>query len=261
MQDDALKGLRGRSALVTGAGDVGRAIALGLARQGAECVAVVDLDRVRAEAVATELSDHGVRSLAIVADITDPDAVRAMKEQIAQQRVEIDILVHNAGLPPGYFESGRGLKPFVDSDPADWAPLLSLNLEAVLLVSHALVGGMVERGHGRVITLVSDAARAGDRNMAIYAAAKGGASAFMRSLASEVGSRGVTANSISLGTVWRSEDAPGEQMMRSVKRDYPVGRLGSVEDIAAMVSFLASDAASWITGQVYGVNGGYTYGL
>ena len=89
----------------------------------------------------------------------------------------------------------------------------------------------------------------------------GGAAAFTRSLASEVGRSGVTANCVSLGTIWRSPSPPDEQALARVRRDYPVGRYGTREDVAGMVAFLASDAASWITGQVYGVNGGYAYGL
>jgi 3-oxoacyl-[acyl-carrier protein] reductase len=128
-------------------------------------------------------------------------------------------------------------------------------------MTHGFVGPMVDREWGRVVTIVSDAARVGDRNMAVYAAAKGGASAFMRSLASEVGRSGVTANCVSLGTIWRSPMPPDEKMMERARRSYPLGRYGTPDDVAAMVAFLGSDAAGWITGQVYGVNGGYSYGL
>jgi 3-oxoacyl-[acyl-carrier protein] reductase len=260
-QGTDLADLKGRSALVTGAGEVGATIALSLARHNAGCVTVVDLDRARAEVVARRIEASGGRALALAGDLTSPADVRAMAERVTAEQIEIDILVHNAGLPPGYFRSGPGLRPFLESEPEDWTPLLQLNLEAVLRVSHAFVGAMVERGWGRVISIVSDAVRAGDRNMAVYAAAKGGASAFMRSLASEVGQAGVTVNCISLGTIWRSVEAPGEDELRRVRRDYPLGRYGTCEDVASMVTYLASDAASWITGQVYGVNGGYTYGL
>jgi NAD(P)-dependent dehydrogenase (short-subunit alcohol dehydrogenase family) len=253
--------LDGRSALVTGAGDVGGAIALALARHNAGMVAIVDLDRERAEDVARQVEAIGVAAMPIVANLTDPDAARSMAEQVASQGKEIDILVNNAGLPPNYFTPERRMKPFLESDPKEWNPLLELNLEAVLRMSHAFVGPMVERGFGRVISIVSDAARAGDRYMAVYAAAKGGTSAFMRTLATEVGPHGVTVNCVSLGTVWRFEEPPSDKDLRFAARNYPTACYGTVDDVTSMVTFLASGAAGWITGQVYGVNGGYTYGL
>ena len=184
-----LADLSGRSALVTGAGDVGASIALALANHGAGCVAVADLDARRAETVAEQVAATGARGIPLAADLTDPDDVAGMAARLGELDVPIEILVNNAGMPPGFFEAGRGRSPFAESDPADWAPLLDLNLEAVLRVTHAFVRPMIERSWGRVITIVSDSARVGDRNMAVYAAAKGGASAFMRSLASEVGPR------------------------------------------------------------------------
>ncbi len=256
-----LADLAGRTALVTGAGDVGACIANALAIHGAGAVAVVDLDRERSEAVAAEVEREGVRGLAIEADLTDPTSAAEILRRAEAFGRPIDILVNNAGIPPGYFKDQRALRPFLETRPGDWQPLLRLNLEAILHLMHAFVGPMVEQRWGRVITIVSDAARAGDRNMAVYAASKGGTSAFMRSLASEVGCSGVTVNCVSLGTIWRSPEDPGEDDLRRAARDYPLGRYGRREDVASMVTFLASDAAGWITGQVYGVNGGYTYGL
>jgi len=251
----------GHTALVTGAGDVGAEIALTLARHNAGAVAVVDLDRERAEAVAAQVDATGGRGLAFTADITNAESVAALADEVAARGQPFDILVHNAGMPPGYFSSGRALQPFLETQPEDWQPLLRLNLDAILLMTRAFVAPMLDGGWGRVITIVSDAARTGDRNMAVYAAAKGAAAAFMRSLATEVGPHGVTVNCISLGTLWRNPEPPDEQALRRAARHYPLGRYGSTDDVAAMVTFLASESAGWITGQVYGVNGGYTYGL
>ncbi|MFK7894552.1 MAG: SDR family NAD(P)-dependent oxidoreductase [Myxococcota bacterium] len=256
-----LADLKGRTALVTGAGDVGSEIALRLARHGAGQVAVVDLDAARAEKVAGQIKAAGARGIPLVADLTNPDEVSRLPRAIEEAGATVDILVNNAGMPPNFYEQGKGRSPFVESDPGDWAPLLDLNLDAVLRMTHAFVPQMIEREFGRVITIVSDSARVGDRNMAIYAAAKGGASAFMRSLASEVGPFGITANCVSLGTIWRSPEPPEGRVAKAAERLYPLGRYGEVEDVSSMVTFLASDAAKWITGQVYGVNGGYTYGL
>ena len=253
--------LKGRSALVTGAGDVGACIARSLARHGAGSVAVVDLDASKAEATAAQVEAAGARGTAITADLTAASAASEVRREVETRSGPIDILVHNAGIPPDYFSRERGLAPFVETRPEDWAPLLRLNLDAVLALTHAMVPSMLDRGWGRVVTIVSDAARTGDRNMAVYAAAKGGTSAFMRSLASEVGRFGVTVNCVSLATLWRLPEPPGEDDRRRAARDYPLARYGSPEDAASMVTFLASDAAGWITGQVYGVDGGYTFGL
>jgi len=112
----------------------------------------------------------------------------------------VQILVNNAGLPPGYFAaSSSRLGPFVQTEPEDWEPLIQLNLYGVLRVTRALLPSMIDSGWGRVITIVSDAGRTGDPNVAVYAAAKAGAAGFMRSLATEVGKFHVTANSISPG--------------------------------------------------------------
>jgi 3-oxoacyl-[acyl-carrier protein] reductase len=257
-----LADLKGRFALVTGAGQVGETLALSLARHGAGAVAVVDIDKQRAEEVASRVEAAGAKGLALHAELTDPAAVEAMAEAAGALGRPVDILVNNAGMPPGFFDDpARALRPFAEQRPEDWAPLLELNLYAVLHVTRAFVGPMIEQKWGRVITIVSDAARTGDRNMAVYAAAKGGASAFMRSLASEVGRYGVTANCVSLSTIWRAAEPPSEADLRRLARTYAMGRYGTAEDVAAMVTFLASDAASWVTGQVHSVNGGYTYGL
>jgi 3-oxoacyl-[acyl-carrier protein] reductase len=257
-----LADLKGRVALVTGAGQVGQALAVSLARHNASAVAVVDLSKERAEHVAGEVEAAGARGLPLVADLTDPESVAEMTDAAGALGRPIDILVNNAGMPPGFFSNpGEAIRPFVEQLPEHWAPLLRLNLDAVLSVTHAFIGDMIEQRFGRVISIVSDSARTGDRNMAVYAAAKGGTAAFMRSLASEVGPHGVTVNCVSLSTLWRSPDPPGEEQLRRMARHYPLGFYGDVSDVAAMVTFLASDAARWITGQTYGVNGGYAYGL
>jgi 3-oxoacyl-[acyl-carrier protein] reductase len=122
---------------------------------------------------------------------------------------------------------------------------------------------MIDSGWGRVITIVSDAGRTGDPNVAVYAAAKAGAAGFVRSLASEIGKYHLTANSISLGTLWRPEDdsAPSPEYLQRLARHYPAGRPGYPQDVANLVLYLASNAAEWITGQVYPLNGGYSYAL
>lgn len=244
--------LTGRTALVTGAGQgLGAEIARTLAAHGA-AVAVNDLFAERAEAVAAAIADGGGRAVAAPADVTDLDAVRAMVADAAAALGPIDILVNNAGVPPN---PSWDLLPFHRTDPTSWSAWVDLNLYGVLHCCHAVVGGMVERGWGRVVTIVSDAGRTGEATLAVYCAAKAAAAGFSRALAKEVGPHGVTANAIALGTL-RIPGDPGGINERLARR-YPVGRVGDPDDVAPAVLWLASPEAAWVTGQTIPVNGGY----
>jgi 3-oxoacyl-[acyl-carrier protein] reductase len=256
--------LTGRAALVTGAGQVGRAIATTLAAHGAAPIVVTDIAGPVAETLAADLEATGTEAVPITADITDPAGIAVLSETTRALRSPVQILVNNAGLPPGFFGGAASrLKPFAETEPEDWEPVIQLNLYGVLRVTRALLPSMIASGWGRVITIVSDAGRTGDPNVAAYAAAKAGAAGFMRSLATEVGKYHVTANSISLGTLWRPEDnaEPSPDYLHRLSRRYPAGRPGYPHDVANLVLYLASNAAEWITGQVYPLNGGYSYAL
>ena len=237
--------LSGRVALVTGAGQgVGAGIAEALAGNGAS-VAVNDIDRQRAQAVAGKLPG---RAVSMEADVTDPDAVGCMVDEVESTLGPVDILVNNAGLPA----EGIQLHQFRDSTPDDWEPLLRLNLYAVLYCCAAVVDGMCERRWGRVVIISSDAARQGTAiGLSLYGAGKAAAAGFSRHLAQEVAPLGVTVNCVSLGTMFR----PGMDEERLARR-YPVGRLGRPADAAAAVLYLASEEAAWVTGQTLPVNGG-----
>jgi 2-hydroxycyclohexanecarboxyl-CoA dehydrogenase len=253
--------LEGRSALVTGAGLVGREIASTLAAHGAGTVVVCDLARDNAELAADAVREAGADAIAVVADLTDPASVAGLADAARGLASPVQIVVNNAGMPPGSFEDLSWAKTFADSTPADWEPMIRLNLYGVMYVTHAFLAPMIDAGWGRVITLISDAGRTGDPHMAAYAAAKAGAAGFMRSLATEVGPSGVTANCVALGTLWRSPSPPPAELLKKMSRRYPLGGPGYPRDVAAIVQFLASDAARWITGQVYPLNGGYSYAL
>jgi 3-oxoacyl-[acyl-carrier protein] reductase len=248
--------LDGRRALITGAGSgVGSAIATALVEAGA-FVWVNDIYEDRATEVAQRIGAPD-RAQAVKADVTSPLKVRRMRDHTGP----VDILVNNAGIPT----SGVALKAFVDTNPEDWEDMMRLNLGAVLHVTHAYFGAMVEQRWGRVVTVVSDAGRKGERFQAIYGSAKAGAMGFIRGLAAEVGAHGVTANCVALGTMRAGLTAGAldqdPALERKLVRPYLVPRLGDPRDPATLVALLCSDAGEWITGQVYPVDGGYAPAL
>ena len=249
----------GRVALITGSGaGVGRAIAMHMARAGAE-IWINDVDLGRAESVVAEIEAEGGKAHPVIADVCDPASVQEM----ARTTGPLDILVNNAGSGLRAFaDKTATYTTFAESAPTEWEPVMRVNLTGVLHVTHAYVGDMIERGWGRILTIVSDAGRRGERRQVVYGAAKAAAMGFSRGLAAEVGRNGVTVNCISLGTI---RHGPAENMdpeqERRVAAVYPVGRLGRVDDPAPLAVMLCSDAAEWITGQVYPVDGGYAPAL
>jgi 3-oxoacyl-[acyl-carrier protein] reductase len=251
--------LEGRRALVTGAGQgVGRAIALDLAAAGA-VVAVNDVVAERAHGVVSEIRALGGEADAAVFDVTDWTAVRAAVESVSPVR----ILVNNAG--NAGIQGYAGMHPFVQSDPSEWDRYIQVNLYGVMYCTRAALPGMIAAEDGRVVTIISDAGRFGDANLAPYAAAKAGAAGFCRSVAREVGRYGITVNNVALGTINTPVNvsrAPlSEDELKKQLRQYIIRRRGEPEDVAGLVTYLVSPAASWITGQTYPVNGGYTVSL
>jgi NAD(P)-dependent dehydrogenase (short-subunit alcohol dehydrogenase family) len=237
--------LTGKVALVTGAGQgVGAGIARALTDQGATVV-VNDLVAARAEDVAAAL---GAGAIALPFDVTDYDEVGAAIADLGH----VDILVNNAG------NAGAvpvHLAPFRETAPPDWEPAIRVNLYGVLNCCSAVIDAMCERGWGRIITISSTAGLVGTKlGIATYGAGKGGATAFMRQLAVEVASYGVTANSIALGLM---DHEPSERTAAAV-RAIPVGRMGLPTDAAALCVYLGSDEAAWITGQTIPLDGGTT---
>jgi 3-oxoacyl-[acyl-carrier protein] reductase len=252
--------LTGRRALVTGAGQgVGRGISLGLAAAGAEVV-VNDLAGDRAQAVVDEIADTGGIAFASAFDVTDFAAVVAAVDAFGP----LDILVNNAGNAGA--AGMASLEAFVTTGPEDWERYLQVNLYGVLNCSRAVLPAMIERRWGRLITIISDAGRGGEKNLAVYGAAKAGAAGLTRALALECGRHGVTANNIALGTMrtpqteplWSDPQNPTAQ---ALLQSYAVRRPGLPEDVSPLVVLLASEQGSWITGQTYPVNGGYSFAL
>jgi NAD(P)-dependent dehydrogenase (short-subunit alcohol dehydrogenase family) len=256
--------LTGHRALVTGAGqNVGRGIAHMLAAAGAE-VLVNDLLAERTQTVVDEIEAAGGTALSTPFDVTDYAAVKAAIGDAGP----VDILVNNAGNAGAPNLMGSfDLATFVETDPDSWDRYIKINYYGVLNCAHVTLPAMIEGGWGRVITLISDAARAGDPRTAVYGGAKAAAAGFMRAIAREVGRYNITANCISLAAMNNApKDAPPpseeqRRMMDGMLKQYVVRRRGEPDDIAAMVCFLASEMTSWITGQTYPVNGGYTLSL
>jgi 2-hydroxycyclohexanecarboxyl-CoA dehydrogenase len=237
----------GRRALVTGgAKGIGEAIARRLRADGADVV-IADLDFSAAQKLAGEI---GATPLQL--DVANAAQVRAALLALAGKE-PIDILVNNAGVDQHAF--------FTDTSEEDWQRLIAVNLMGVFATTHALLPAMQQAGWGRVINIASEAGRLGSRGGAVYAAAKGGVIAFTRSIARENGRKGVTANVIAPGPIdtpmLRSAVAQGgERLLAAMTGATLAGRLGTPQEVAAAVAFLASDGAAFITGEVLGVSGG-----
>jgi len=249
--------LRGKTALVTGGGrGIGRAIALGLAQEGAQ-VAVLDILGDNAAAVSREIEATGVKALALTADLTRRAQVdRAVGDTLAQFG-QIDILVNNAGWDR--------MEMFLDSEEETWDKIIAINFKGILYVCKAALPAMVARGQGKVISIASDAGRAGSTGEAVYAGTKGAIIAFSKTLAREMARHKITVNVVCPGLTEtpllqgiREQSPKTEKVIEAVTRAIPLGRVGQPEDIAGAVVYLASPAADFVTGQTLSVSGGLT---
>jgi 2-hydroxycyclohexanecarboxyl-CoA dehydrogenase len=253
----------GRVALITGAGQgVGRQTALLLAELGAQ-VAVNDFFADRAESVVQEIRAAGGTAVAAPADVTDLPAVQWMVESVGRELGPVDILVNNAG-NAGPATSLVETVPFWETGEADWQKWMGVNFYGVLHVTRCVLPAMVERRSGRLVTVISDAGRVGEPNMVVYSGAKAGAAGLMRAIAKAVGRYGITANCVALSAIATptTEELVGtEESRKALLRNYVIRRVGTPQDAAPLIAFLCGDAASWITGQTYPVNGGYAFAV
>lgn len=247
------KPLAGQVALVTGAGrGVGAGIARALAHAGA-AVAINDIVMPSAASVARDIVDRGGVAAAVVADVSDARDVGEMVATVEDSLGAISILVNNAGVPAGGLQFG----PFVESDPEHWNRLIAVNVIGAMNCSRAVLPGMVAASRGRVVSIVSEAGRVGEPNLAAYSGAKSAVIGFNRALAKEVGRHGVTCNCVSLGWTVDNGDEPDPSLVDRALQRYAVPRLGTPADAAAALLWLASPEAGWVTGQTVGVSGGY----
>jgi 2-hydroxycyclohexanecarboxyl-CoA dehydrogenase len=241
--------LSGRRAVVTGGGrGIGAAVARRLAAEGAY-VLVVDLDAGPANLVAEEISGQ-----AMVLDVADPDAVHAALRDRAA-----DVLVNSAGYDEFCW--------FTDVTPQQWRRMLAVNLEGVFACTQAVLPGMQQARYGRIITVSSEAGRIGSKGNAVYAATKAAAVGFMKSIARENARYAITANTVLPGPIEtplldkvRALGATGDKMVAAMKAGTQLGRLGTPEEVAAAVAFLASPEAGFVTGESLGVSGGMGLG-
>jgi len=247
--------LTGRVAVVTGGGrGIGAAIAHGLAAEGAT-VAVCDLDGVAAKTTADAVAAaHGTQAVGVIVDIADVDSVQAAARELADLVGPVDILVNNAGIDV----VGR----FVESTVDSWDRIIAVNLRGTILMTRALLDGMIERGAGRVIHIASDAGRVGSSGEVVYSASKGGVIAFGKALAREVARHQITVNTVCPGptetALLDQVVAYNPKIIEATVRAIPLRRVARPEEIAGVVAFLASDAASYLTGQTISVSGGLT---
>ena len=259
-----LMDLKGRTAFITGAGQgVGRRIALHMAEHNVGAVVVNDFRLERAEAVAKEVENRGARALPLAGDVGDHEAVGAQVTAALAEFGGIDILVNNAG-NAGPNPTEAMTRPFWEQGPEEWNGYLRTNLYGVLNTSRFVVPAMIERGYGRIVNMISDAARYGERGREPYSAAKAGSAGFTRSLAASLGRYLITANCVSLAatlTPRTEKQLTDETAAKKLLSHYLIRRTGQPTDAANMVLFLVSDAAPWITGQTVPVNGGYSFAL
>ena len=247
-----MSGLEGRTALVTGAsGVIGRACAVALAEQGARVVVAWSSDEQGAHETADLVKAAGAEAVLARADLTDP---AGPKELIAAAgQAGVDVLVNNAGI------TRDGL--LLRMRDEDFAQVLDVNLVAAFRCTREALRGMVRRRWGRIVSISSVAGLIGNPGQANYAAAKAGLIGFTMSVAREVANRGVTANVVAPGYVpSRLTDAMSEEARAATMSTIPIGRMGTPEDVAAAVRFLAGEEAGYVTGQVLAVDGGMTMG-
>jgi len=260
-------GLEGKTAIVTGGGsNIGRGIVLAFAEQGAN-VAIAELDEAQGAKVAKEANAPGkVKVENIKTDVTDWDSVQAMVKQTLDKFGQVDILVNVVGWVRDDL--------FVRKLREDWGKEIDRNFWSDINCTRAVLDHMIERKYGKIISIGSDAARVGQLREAVYSGCKGAVVSMTKSLARELGRYGINVNVVCPGVVvpvnrdvTTSESMWTDEMMKvfgtsealeKIAKGIPLGRLGTPDDIANAVLFLASDRANFITGQTISVDGGYT---
>jgi NAD(P)-dependent dehydrogenase (short-subunit alcohol dehydrogenase family) len=255
--------LNGQVALVTGgAQGIGRAIVECLTANGAD-VAIFDLEKVAAQRTADELSSAGRRVIALSGDVSDSASIATATAEIKRQLGPISILVNNAGI-----NTVKDRRPIHEYSDDDWNRILRVDLTGVFVVSKAVIPGMLERGGGRIVNIASVAGLVPLRLQSGYVAAKAGVVNLTRSMACELGPRGILSNCVAPGSIltrgtralFYGDGGEKTELAKSLLASIPQGRPGTPEEIAHAVTFLVSPEASYVNGAVLTVDGGWTAG-
>lgn len=236
-------------ALVTGASrGIGKAVALALGQAGATVVGTATSEK-GAQNISDYLEAAGIKGTGMVLDVRDADSIPALVAEVAGQWGALQVLVNNAAI------TKDGLLMRMSGD--DWQSVMDTNLSSIFHTSKAVLKGMSKARWGRIINISSVVALMGNAGQANYCAAKAGVEGFTRSLSIEMASRGITVNAVAPGFIATDmTDVLNDKQRDAILNEIPLGRLGQPEEIAAMVAFLASDQAAYVTGQTLSVNGG-----
>jgi 3-oxoacyl-[acyl-carrier protein] reductase len=245
--------LSGRIALVTGASQgIGRACALKLAANGA-AVAVAARNQEKLNEVVRHITAAGGKATAFAMDVAEEDQIKSVFKAALAHFGKIDILVNNAGITRDQL--------VMRMKRADWDAVLNTNLTSAYLCTQQVIGSMLKQRWGRIVNITSVFGQMGQAGQANYASSKAGLIGLTMAIAREVGSRNITCNAVSPGFIETAmTSALGEDFKEMAVKNIPLGRVGTPDDVASAVSFLASDEASYITGHVLNVNGGMLMG-
>lgn len=252
-----MRGLQNKTVIVTGGGGgIGGATCRRFGEAGSR-VAVFDINLESAAKTAAEITQAGGVAQAFRCDITDHEGVKAAVAAAEAALGPISILVNNAGWDI--------FRLFKDTTPDDWQKLIAINLTGALNMHHAVLPGMLERRHGRIVNIASDAARVGSSGEAVYAACKAGLVGFSKTIAREHARHGITVNVVCPGATntalfadYKRGAGNPEKLEEAFRRATPMGRIGEPEDLPGAILFFASDDAAYVTGQVLSVSGGLT---